>query len=242
MLPRPISNLVVVFDLDDTLCQEFDYMSSAYREIAALIVMRAPLDSYERSSQLISQEMLEWYARKENVFARLLEHYPSSGLQLGHLIRRYREHVPELVMNPGGWELLNWLRDREVSLGVITDGYSLTQRNKLKALNLLEWLDLIVISEEFGSSKPDCRNYQAFECKYPGCRYVYIGDNVSKDFISPNQLGWTTIAIKDRGGNIHSQNCEVGEQYMPQYFVESLAGCVSIIEGMCDPLSQSAAT
>ena len=29
----------------------------------------------------------------------------------------------------------------------------------------------------------------------PGDRFVYVGDNLSKDFVAPNALGWTSVWI-----------------------------------------------
>jgi putative hydrolase of the HAD superfamily len=29
-----------------------------------------------------------------------------------------------------------------------------------------------------------------------GVRLVYVGDNPAKDFLAPNQLGWTTVQVK----------------------------------------------
>lgn len=55
------------------------------------------------------------------------------------------------------------LKQKGYKLGLITDGFSITQGNKLKALDIENLFDIIVISEEFGSKKPDLRNYELFE-------------------------------------------------------------------------------
>lgn len=49
-------------------------------------------------------------------------------------------------------------------------------------------------------------NYAYFMKRYSYCQsFIYVGDNVKKDFITPNALGWKTICIKDDGRNIHSK-------------------------------------
>ena len=52
--------------------------------------------------------------------------------------------------------------------------------------------------------------------------YTYIGDNIIKDFISPNALGWRTICLKDDGRNIHQQDFGLAEEYLPKITVGSL--------------------
>ena len=50
-------------------------------------------------------------------------------------------------------------------------------------------------------------NYAYFMKRYSYCQsFIYVGDNVKKDFITPNALGWKTICLKDDGRNIHKQD------------------------------------
>ena len=65
------------------------------------------------------------------------------------------------------------LRRKNIRLGIISDGRSRTQRNKLRALGL-DWIEDVVISEEFGSEKPCEANYLYFEKKYPGLSVLLI--------------------------------------------------------------------
>ncbi len=44
--------------------------------------------------------------------------------------------------------------------------------------------------------------------KYPNAYYCYVGDNLSKDFVAPNQLGWDSICLIDHGNNIFKQDFE----------------------------------
>ena len=53
--------------------------------------------------------------------------------------------------------------------------------------------------------------------------YWYVGDNVQKDFIAPNQLKWKTICLNDDGLNIHAQNVVVNDAYLPQIRIDSLS-------------------
>ena len=87
----------------------------------------------------------------------------------------------------------------------------------------------MVISEELGSEKPALANYTYFMERYPECHdFTYVGDNLKKDFIAPNTLGWLTVCLKDDGRNIHRQEVEDLEEGMrPKRRIEGL-GEISI--------------
>lgn len=54
------------------------------------------------------------------------------------------------------------------------------------------------------------------------CEYFYIADNVKKDFITPNKLGWTTVCLLDSGKNIHPQNFNISEEYLPKFRINKI--------------------
>jgi putative hydrolase of the HAD superfamily len=193
------SNSFFVFDLDDTLYPEIDFLHSGYRTIAAKLAPSVGADIYP--------DMWERYRNAENVFQWIVDQFGNRvpGLTVASLLREYREHQPDITLRSDILSLLNRLTGLSVPAGLITDGRSITQRNKLKALHLENYFADVVISEEFGSGKPDERNFRYFSGKYPGCEFFYLGDNTDKDFAVPARLGWFTICIKDSGTHIHRQ-------------------------------------
>ncbi|MFM2229273.1 MAG: hypothetical protein RL607_531 [Bacteroidota bacterium] len=199
----------IVFDLDDTLVPEMDYLESAYLEIAQKVAPHKPF---------FFQEMLANYHKGVNVFEQVIEEFPIYKLQ--DLIHMYRNHYPKFPQN-SSFEILRHLKSQGNVIGLITDGYSVTQRNKIQALGIENLLDKIIISEEFGTTKPTLANYTAFH-EFQSEAYYYIGDNVKKDFITPNALGWTTICLLDKGRNVHPQNFEVENAYLPHFTIQEL--------------------
>ena len=200
------SNDVVVFDLDDTLYKEIDFLKSAYKEISGTF----GLD--------VSAEMFEVYRRGGNAFKYIIERY-NLKTDISSLLTQYRQHTPAIELDKDARDFLDLLREYGVTIGIISDGRSVTQRNKIKALGL-EWIENVIISEEFGSAKPSIANYQWFEQKFPNKNLTYIGDNVSKDFIAPNSLGWNTICLKDDGRNVHKQDFTFPKEYMPKVVID----------------------
>lgn len=201
---RVDSSAVVVFDLDDTLYNEIDYLKSAYREIAS------QLDPHNRKA--LYAQMFSLYRNKQDVFSFLAKTYAA---QKPDLISLYRNHKPQIQVFQGVIPLMEAIKNGGGRIGIITDGRSQTQRNKIKALGITKFIDALIISEEIGSEKPDPRNFQALSEQLPGELYFYIADNIRKDFYAPNRLGWTTIGLIDNGLNIHSD----GYQYMKQEFL-----------------------
>lgn len=54
------------------------------------------------------------------------------------------------------------------------------------------------------------------------------GDNLRKDFITPNKLGWKTICLLDDGRNIHRQDFSCPEEYLPNVKIHTLKELLSL--------------
>lgn len=188
-----------VFDLDDTLYLEQDYLYSAFRSIAAAI--------REQTGQHCFHQMVHLYKSGENVFQWIARAYGVRfrTLSFDTLLHHYRSHQPSISMARGAGLFLQQLKHMQVPMGIITDGRSITQRNKLKALGIETFFSDIIISEEFGSTKPSIRNYEYFIQRNPSGRFYFFGDNTQKDFQVPIDLGWSCYCIKDNGDHIHPQ-------------------------------------
>ena len=189
-----------IFDLDDTLFYELDFLKSAYKNISKQLSAIINKDIYE--------DMLELYHEKENTFNWLIDKYKNVApfLTKEWLLKEYREHIPTVALSEETSNFLQKARSYRIPMGLITDGRSITQRNKLKALSIENYFTDIIISEEFGSEKPNEKNYRYFADKYPGNEFYFFGDNIAKDFVVPTKLGWASICLKSAGFNIHPQN------------------------------------
>lgn len=205
-----MSSKTIVFDLDDTLVKEVEYLKSAFFEIACNI---------EKGGHSLYDQMLTWYYDKENVFQNLIEIYPDISIE--SLKSMYRLHRPNFKRYSYIKAFLNELKKKGYKLGLITDGFSITQRNKINSLGIENIFDLIIISEEFGSEKPSYKNYVAFH-RFNTEKYYYIGDNLKKDFITPNKLNWITICLLNDGNNIHLQDFDIDASYLPKYRIKQL--------------------
>ena len=210
---------VVVFDLDDTLFKEVGYVKSAFRYIEKQIG--------DVCGEGVYDVMWNAFSAKDDVLKALNETFGDVISKEQYLVW-YRYHTPDIAMSPATIKCMENLKKNSIPMGLITDGRTTTQMNKIKALGLLKYVkeDDIVISERFGSQKPCIRNYKYLMDKYSDADYYYIGDNPAKDFIAPNLLGWTTVCLMDDGRNIHKQDFNVEDAYLPKYRIDSLEDLV----------------
>ncbi len=216
MIPR---DAAVIFDLDDTLYLEKDFVRSGFRFVAQKLKSFGAIDWAE--------EMESYQRDKKQVFQQLVKSHNLS-IEPSTLLNWYRFHVPIIQLRPSAEQLLDFLDAHGHPLGILTDGRSVTQRNKLLALGILDRFDCIVISEEFGSEKPSERNYRFFEQKFPCKHFVYIGDNPRKDFLTPNRMGWITIGMRDDGRHIHLSDDRLPIDYQPTIYITQFSELISL--------------
>lgn len=204
----------LIFDLDDTLYKEYDFVASGFKSISNL---------YTGQEKEVLSEMLETFDNKGNVFKHLISNHPCVTIDKNDLIHQYRNHIPLIKLPSDREEFLGRIKEIGCRTGLLTDGRSVTQRNKIRALGLQDYFDLIVISEEIGSEKPALKNYHIFKETFGNMEFTFFGDNPAKDFLIPNSLRWLTIGLLDQGHNIHKQDFSLPGQYHPQYWISSFA-------------------
>ena len=188
---------VVVFDLDDTLFAENDYVISGIKYLEefsnifnSLSLKGVLQDAYKKGKS----DFLEVACKKLKLSTKSKE----------SLLWLYRLHKPKIELACGVRETLDILKSMEIKVVILTDGRSITQRLKVNALGL-EDLPLY-ISEDYESEKPDKKRFLQVEYDYPDMRYIYIADNPEKDFEAPYDMEWICIGanwIRDR---IHAVN------------------------------------
>lgn len=203
---------VIVFDLDDTLYSELDFLISAYREISIHID--------KSKNKKIFALMFSLFRNNKDVFEYLSTKY---SVEKEFLLAMYREHKPDIKVNLKILNLLQKIKNNSGKLALLSDGRSSTQRNKLDALNIKNIFDYISISEEIKAKKPSLKGFQLIEDKFNAKLYYYIGDNINKDFKAPKKLKWKTIFLIDNGKNIHYNypfSLEKNEE--PDYYIFSL--------------------
>lgn len=200
-MPRlDLQKTVVVFDLDDTLYPEADYVDSGVRHVCAQIARLYGKDLYPTlQAAMLENRKTDWLA-----LACELAGLPAAAKE--SLLWAYRLHEPDIRLTESCLTALQKIRSTASAVAVLTDGRSVTQRLKLSALGLGDWP--AYVSEDYGASKPDPERFLAIQSHYPAQHHVYVADNVKKDFIGCNPLGWVGIGVRGSSRNVHSQSTE----------------------------------
>lgn len=214
---------MIVFDLDDTLFPEIDYVHSGYRAIGRELERHGIMNETEAVESLMASDNT---ARGfDDLSARIWVSNPGSNFDARWMVNTYRYHTPDIRLDHQTEDTLSQLCDKGVKLGIITDGRSATQRAKIKALGLDRFVhaDNIVVSSEIGADKTSGLPFLTIAERNPDEReFTYVGDNPAKDFRWPNAMGWDTVMLLDKGQNIHSQRINVPPDYRAHHMISSI--------------------
>lgn len=186
---------VVIFDLDDTLYSEKEYVKSGYAAIGNEFANIKGMSTKLWKAFLEKRNSIDYVLNEEKM---LTEENRNKALEI------YRNHFPKIHLYDGVREMLVQI-SKTKKIGLITDGRPIGQRNKIKALNLENYIQEIIITDELGGiefRKPNLKAFELMQRKMqePFKRIVYIGDNVNKDFIAPQKLGMKTIYFRNKEG------------------------------------------
>lgn len=108
--------------------------------------------------------------------------------------QEYLDICPRMtLMIPGAIELLKILREW-VKIGILTNGFTETQRIKLRESGIGEHVDFVQTSEEVEHAKPNIAFFsQAFQkCRTESSKCIYIGDNLKTDVQGGMDAGMLT--------------------------------------------------
>ncbi len=221
----------VIFDLDDTLISERQYIKSGFRHISKLLSEK--LD--ESETEIYQSLMNLFQVSTKDVFNRLFDQYEIyyTKEDIMKLVNEYRNHLPQIQFYDDVLPCIKNLKDKGIKIGIITDGYANAQKQKLKAVNAYNYFDLIILTDELGRSywKPHPKSFELMKekLKVNVDQMVYVGDNPEKDFITPNKLKMKTINILRNDGIYSGKNKVLEQKYHADYTLKTLLDIHSLI-------------
>ncbi|MBQ0083931.1 MAG: HAD family hydrolase [Clostridiales bacterium] len=176
----------VIFDLDDTLFPEKEYVKSGYKQIAEYF-----------GDPLLADKLWQVFERGGRSIDEVIP--PDKKAEA---LKVYRNQIPDIHFFAGASDMLCEL-EKIKKIGIITDGRPEGQRAKIKVLGLDRFE--IIITDELGGPefrKPCEAAFRLMQEKIqvPFEKMVYIGDNPNKDFIAPEKLGMKYIYFNNSDG------------------------------------------
>lgn len=218
----------VVFDLDDTLYNENDYVLSGFAAVAAEILTVYGIENSQKELCALYEEDNKF------VFDRFADKYclTDPNCDAARMIEIFREHKPDITLSDEVKQVLIGLRDKGYKLGIITDGRPSAQRAKIVSLGLELLVDKIIVTDELGGMQYRKPNRTAFDmmskelCVEPD-GIVYVGDNPAKDFAVKKYLPINTIMVR---GNGLYKNESFADGIKPDHIVNAISELPAVIE------------
>lgn len=203
---------VIFFDLDDTLHDHQKPFTDSFKQVFPSFNQEIPMDSVYKNFRYYSDVLWENYIRKEITLEEMRTQRTIKTLQYydveiteetaNQFQQMYESALHTIELYPEVPQLLTKLAKMGYELGIITNGPTLHQSNKIKSLGLTKYFenDRIFISEAVGIAKPDPKIFhtaaEKFSCSPEN--FLYIGDSWANDIVGAHQAGWQSIWFNHR--------------------------------------------
>ncbi len=188
----------VLFDLDNTLLDRDVGFENFCRELYHTSGVMSDTHTEREAVDL----MLDWDSKgmgsRENLFKNVLSQWPGVFRDLQQAMQVFIESFPRLlVLEPQTRALLEDLQEAELPTGIVTNGGTIMQSNKIREAGLDGLVDTVVISEEAGNSKPDRRIFEKAlaQIHTRPASTLFVGDNPEADILGAKALGMPTAWI-----------------------------------------------
>lgn len=186
----------ILFDLDETLYAEVDYVRSGFAQVAERIAALADAD-FGQVLTFMEAELAR--VGRGRVFDAALSHFglEASAELVSELVELYRSHEPYIRLFDDADGLLTRLQGK-VQLGLVTDGLPQMQWAKIRALELDERMAAIVCTWEHDLPKPDPGGFRlAMErLGTQAEQTLIIGDRPDHDLAAAQALGCDAVRIR----------------------------------------------
>ena len=187
--------MVLIFDLDDTLYPEINFVMSGFKAVALWGQSTLKIDQRTSYSQML--EILNTFGRGSVFDKWLAEHNVYSRKIAVEAVQVYRLHIPHISLTADAKNILH--KYSNFPLYLVTDGNKHVQARKIKALSLENSFKKIYVTHRYGvkHSKPSPYCFELIKNREQ-CNWSdmwYIGDNPQKDFVKIKEFGVKTVRV-----------------------------------------------
>lgn len=202
---------MIFFDIDDTLLDNQGAESAAAKDFHYLFRGVFPLspDEFALNWRIITEKHVQRYLSGELSFQgqrreRLREIFSHNRIlsdgEADHLFQKY------LSCYEKNWRLFPDVATcfeqlKGVRFGIISNGDSIQQRQKLTVTGIIERFSVVLISGDIGTSKPESKIFLE-ACRMAGVgpsECWHIGDNLEADFQGSLSAGMKGIWLTRNG-------------------------------------------
>ncbi|WP_457751856.1 HAD family hydrolase [Thermococcus sp.] len=221
--------MLVLVDLDDTLCNTWDAGRRAMLQLIPVLLRRRKLKAffyiatarYRELEQSKELHIMDFDKILERVLSKVYREISREELvEMVELVDRM--FFSELRLFPDAIPFLKGIKALGVNLVLITDSSSKWQRKKLEYLGIRKYFDGIIISGETGHSKLEPYNFRLAKRLFPDEEVYMVGDRDDTDMVGGKSINATTIMV--RRGYFQSRHSRHAD-----YIVGSLREALEVI-------------
>ena len=219
--------------MDGTLYDEIDYYKSGLRSVAQSIAEKTKGLTYNKIFDTLWEIFTS--GNHTTTFNAALDRLDIAYDEqfIDTLIETIRCHIPQITLPLETKTVLETLQ-QDYKLALLTDGFLPAQQLKVRALGIEKYFQYIIYTEELGRKywKPSPAGFEKIMDHFgvPGKNCAYIGDDLKKDFIAPNKLGFKTVQII-RPNQLHQAEPS-DENAKPHYVIKSLTELTGLFKEM----------
>jgi len=193
----------VFFDIDDTL-----YDTSGFAKLARKAALNVMIDAglpltTDEAYRLLREIIAEYgsnYDKHFNVLTKRVFGEEKPLLIALGMITYHNVKFALLRLFPQTIETLIYLKTQGYNLGVISNGITIKQWEKLIRLDLHHFFDHVITSEEAGVEKPDKQIFEVALEKMGSTaeESVMIGNKFSEDIMGALNIGISAILVNSQ--------------------------------------------
>ncbi|MGX7243503.1 HAD family hydrolase [Enterococcus quebecensis] len=202
----------IVFDVDDTIYDQQQPFRNAIQAIFPTVkpedmhalYIRFRFHSDETFPKVMSDEWTLEYMRFYRIDESLKDlNYPTVSKAEGLRFQKiYEDELDNIVMHPEVEKVFDFLKEKKIPMGIITNGPTDHQFKKVKQLQLEKWVptDNIIISQSTGFQKPEREIFDlaAKEFSMEAEHTLYVGDSFENDIAGAKNGGWKSVWFNHR--------------------------------------------
>ncbi len=215
----------ILFDLDDTI---HDRNRSLCR-FADLFILKY-CDALDDDSKLILRDVFfeidnKGYRPREEVFKELQDRFSwKYKPDLKELICFWNVEFPKCAEPmPNIYNVLDYFRDKNIKMGIVTNGNSNFQNTKIDKLDFRKYMKTIIISEEVDIRKPDPKIFDLAlsNINSNNEKTLFVGDNPFMDIKGAIDAGLVSVWLS------HGQVWNI-KHYIPRYTINDISELMKI--------------
>lgn len=221
----------VIFDLDDTLVNTSDILDEALsvtflnhlkyfpnRTVEELLEL-----NYQILDRLLSDPTIPVPTVTSLLWIKIFEYLkiqPKLRPVISLLNQSREEILKRTEAKDGARELLEYLKENRIRVGVLTNGSFIEQGNKLLKVHLSRYVDSLVTPDICLVNKPDGKAFRFIlkELQSKPEDTIMVGDDFKADILGAKRAGIQTVLINSR-----YKDYTPNQEKEADYFLEDLS-------------------